>query len=180
MNFTPTPVQIVDVLEARYTVDGRIDALVTIEGPELAVRNAAGDNESMRTNGILFRCDLLFTWNPDEDYDNSWNLTEWFYLNPEFEVLPYVPPEEPVKTPEDTPLTKRQLRLGLVANGKSVTFVQDVIDSIQDPAAKAVAQIEWDEAQMVNWAHPVTQQLMAATGMNDETIRTMWMNAAAL
>lgn len=92
MNLTPTPVQIVDVLEARYTATpGFIDLLVTIEGPEAAIRNAVGDNPTLRTNGEVFRADVEYTWKVDEEYDNSWNAAG-FLLHPDFPIAEYVAP----------------------------------------------------------------------------------------
>jgi hypothetical protein len=97
MDMTPTPVQIVDVLEARYTEDGRIDCLVKVEGTQRAVVNAVG-TENLETNGVLWRGQCWYTWNADEEYDNSWNLWLWFYEHPDFEVAPYVAPEPEPET----------------------------------------------------------------------------------
>jgi len=51
----------------------------------------------------------------------------------------------PVLTPADTPLSMRQLRLGLLLiGGFPVTFIQDAINAIPDATQRGVAQI-WYE-----------------------------------
>jgi hypothetical protein len=89
--------------------------------------------------------------------------------------------DAPVLTPSDTPLTMRQLRLGLLLiGGFSVSFIQDAITAIPDTTQRGIAQIWYDETSVVEWDHPMTQQLIAAAGLTTEQAADMWMQAKDL
>ncbi len=94
----------------------------------------------------------------------------WVY---EFEPIP-----DPA--PADVNLSMRQLRLGLVYGGFPVTFIQDTINQISDDTARAVATIWFEETSEVQWDHPMTQQLIAASGLSPELAASMWMSASDL
>lgn len=82
-----------------------------------------------------------------------------------------------VPTPSDFNLTARQLRLGLVRNGISLTAVQTMIDDIPDPMVRDEAQIYWEFSDFINWDHPMTQTLMGMLGIPQENMAMMWMIA---
>ena len=89
--------------------------------------------------------------------------------------------DAPVPTPSDTPLTMRQLRLGLLLiGGFSSSFIQDAINAIVDATQRGIAQIWYDESSVVEWDHPMTQQLITAAGLTTEQASTMWMQAKDL
>ncbi len=84
-------------------------------------------------------------------------------------------------TPAYTPLTMRQLRLGLLLiGGFSASFIQDAINAIPDATQRGVAQIWYDESATVEWGHPMTQQLIAGAGLTTEQAAAMWMQAKDL
>ncbi len=84
-------------------------------------------------------------------------------------------------TPANTPLTMRQLRLGLLlVGGFPASYIQDAINAIPDATERGVAQIWYDETSEVQWGHPMTQQLIAATGIPAENAAAMWMAAKYL
>ena len=90
-------------------------------------------------------------------------------------------PPPPAPTPSTTPLTMRQLRLGLLLiGGFPATFIQDAITAISDATQRGVAQIWYDESATVEWSHPMTQQLIAAAGITTEQAAAMWMQAKDL
>lgn len=101
-------------------------------------------------------------------------------------ITPYTPEEEAaadaaVNNPATTPLTMRQLRLGLMLiGGFPATFIQDAISSIPDATQRGIAQIWYDETSVVEWAHPMTQQLIAGAGLTPEQAAAMWMQAKDL
>jgi hypothetical protein len=89
--------------------------------------------------------------------------------------------DAPIPTPADTPLTMRQLRLGLLLiGGFPATFIQDAITAIPDATQRGVAQIWYDESATVEWEHPMTQQLIAAAGITTKQAAAMWMQAKDL
>ena len=86
-----------------------------------------------------------------------------------------------MNTPSNTPLTMRQLRLGLLLiGGFSASFIQDAINAIPDATQRGVAQIWYDESATVEWGHPMTQQLIAGAGLTTEQAAAMWMQAKDL
>jgi hypothetical protein len=89
--------------------------------------------------------------------------------------------DAPIPTLSDTPLTMRQLRLGLLLiGGFPATFIQDAISAIPDTTDRGIAQIWYDESATVEWEHPMTQQLIAAAGITTEQAAAMWMQAKDL
>lgn len=89
--------------------------------------------------------------------------------------------DAPVLTPADTPLTMRQLRLGLLLiGGFPASYIQDAINAIPDATQRGVAQIWYDESATVEWGHPMTQQLIAGAGLTTEQAAAMWMQAKDL
>lgn len=101
------------------------------------------------------------------DFDGkTYTLTPWMM-------------DAPAKTPSNTPISMRQLRLGLIQfGGKGAGFIQSIIDSMQSPA-KDFAQVWYDETQIVNWDHPQTQAFIAESGIPLDQCAQMWMAAAA-
>jgi hypothetical protein len=90
------------------------------------------------------------------------------------------PPPPPAPTPSNTPLSMRQLRLGLVMNGFPVGFIVTAINAIPDTMQRAIATIWYEETSLVHWDHPMTQSLIAASGLTTEQAAAMWMAAKDL
>jgi len=86
----------------------------------------------------------------------------------------------PAPTPEETPISMRQLRLGLLASGFAPTFIMDVIAAIPDVPERAVATIWYEETSTVEWGHPMTQSLMAAAGISEAAAKAMWLAASQI
>lgn len=89
--------------------------------------------------------------------------------------------DAPILTPLSPPtLTRRQLRLGLLANGITTAQVEAVIAAIPDEIDRETAQIEWADASTYSREHPLVNQIGAAMGLTPEQIDVMWFDAAAL
>jgi hypothetical protein len=91
-----------------------------------------------------------------------------------------IPAYEPPPPPPLAPLTRRRLRLGLLANGIASADVEAAIASIIDPTERAVAEIEWTDASSYERDHPLIAQVGGAIGLSDEQIDTMWAHALSL
>jgi len=78
------------------------------------------------------------------------------------------------------PLTRRQLRLGLLANGITTAQVEAAIAAIPNEIERETAQIEWADASQYERTHPLVDQIGAAMSLSSEQIDAMWMAAAAL
>jgi hypothetical protein len=89
---------------------------------------------------------------------------------------------EPYEAPPPVlaPLSARQLRLGLVSNGISLSQVEATIDAIENQQDRDVARIEWEYASQYERDHPLIDQIGAALGLTPEQIDDMWMAALEL
>ena len=102
-------------------------------------------------------------------------------IEPEPEPEPEPNEPEPEPEPEGLPpLTARQIRLGLVTNGISLSQVEAAIADIEDPQSKAIAEIEWEYASQFLRTHPLIEQIGAALGLTPEQIDAMWEAASHL
>lgn len=105
-------------------------------------------------------------------------VTEWLDAgNP---VAPYVPPTMEELRASMPPLSARQLRLGLIANGITLASVQTAIDAITDPTAREMAQVEWEYATTFERTHSLISQIGTALNLTPEQVDTMWEGASAL
>ncbi|WP_412032930.1 hypothetical protein ACLIR7_14990 [Nitratireductor aquimarinus] len=126
--------------------------------------------------------DAEYAVRPDDPYGMGPHVAqavaEWIDAgNP---VVPYVPP-----TPEDLrasmpPLSARQLRLGLIANGITLASVQAAVDGIADPTAREMALVEWEYATTFERTHSLISQIGSALNLTPEEIDTMWSASISL
>lgn len=106
-----------------------------------------------------------------------WAGDAWeVYLPPEPEPEPEMPPQEP----KLAPLTRRQLRLGLLTNGITTAAVEAAIAAIPDPMDRAVAEIEWADASTYERDHHLIEMVGGVLGLTHEQIDTMWGEALSL
>lgn len=84
----------------------------------------------------------------------------------------------PPPTPSDVPLTDRQLRIGLLSAGYDLSVVEEAIDTIPDPVDRAIARVWWDRTTVIQWDHPMTQQLMQLAGIPENERQMLWMWAS--
>ena len=121
--------------------------------------------------------DYPYTYDPDENDGLNPAITAWLMSNPAFPIADADPAPPPSTDPADYPLSMRQLRLGLFMNGYAVDFLQSVISAIPDATERGMAQIWYEETSVVEWAHPMTQALMAAAGISTADATAMWLLA---
>lgn len=77
-------------------------------------------------------------------------------------------------------LTARQLRLGLVTNGITLSSVEATIAAIPDDTDREVAMIEWEYASEFDRGHHLILQVGTALGLTEAQIDSMWMAASTL
>lgn len=92
----------------------------------------------------------------------------------------YEPPPIEEQRERTQPLSARQLRLGLLADGISPSIVSATIGAMPAGPDKDKAQIEWEYATTFNRMHPLIATVGAALGLSDQQIDTMWTAAAGL
>lgn len=95
-------------------------------------------------------------------------------------VAPYVPPSAEVVRASMPALTARQLRLGLIGAGKSLTEVDTAIAAIKDPAERQAVEIEWQYATAFQRLHPLVVSLAGALGFTCEDLDALWTSALEL
>ncbi|MGV2982028.1 hypothetical protein ACERNI_17810 [Camelimonas sp. ID_303_24] len=83
-------------------------------------------------------------------------------------------------SPPPPVLTRRQLRLGLLASGITTAQVEAVIAATPNEIARETAQIEWAGASTYERSHPLVDQIGDALGLTPEQIDEMWIAAVAL
>ena len=82
--------------------------------------------------------------------------------------------------PKLPPLTARQLRLGLIAAGISLSSVEAAIAGIEDAPDREIAKVEWEYASQFERDHPLIGQVGTALGLTDEQIDAAWLPAGDL
>ncbi|MCT7668158.1 hypothetical protein [Shinella kummerowiae] len=88
-------------------------------------------------------------------------------------IPPFVSPPPPIGT-----LTRRQARLGLLSIGITVEDVEAHIAAIADPADRAAALIEWQDATAYERDHPLVADLAAAFALPAAQVDALWLWAA--
>ncbi|MGH0331017.1 hypothetical protein [Sinorhizobium meliloti] len=127
--------------------------------------------------------DVEYCSRPEDIGGLNPKIREWLTQNENVTIHPYVPPSPP--TPEELrarmpSLTARQLRLGLVGNGYSMSQVSAVIDAMPEGSDKETARIEWEYATTFERTHPLIATVGAALSISEEQTDTMWTEAASL
>lgn len=103
---------------------------------------------------------------------------QYLIIEPEPEPEPEPPP---TPTLANTPLSMRQLRLGLVENGFGAGFISAAIAAMPPGIDRDRATVWYEETKTgVQWNHPMTQALIAASGLTTEQAAAMWMAAKDL
>lgn len=87
------------------------------------------------------------------------------------------PPPEPAPLP---PLTRRQLRLGLLSIGITAEDVEAEINAIVDPTERAYGMIEWQDATQFRRDHPIIAQVAVALALPPEQVDDLWVWALGL
>lgn len=83
----------------------------------------------------------------------------------------------PALNPADYVLTARQIRLGLIRNNVALSVVQTAINAIPDQETRDEAQVYWEFSNAIVWTHPMTQALLALSGIDANSAAQMWLVA---
>lgn len=91
----------------------------------------------------------------------------------------------PQPSPEDkrktmAPLSRRQFRLGLLHVGISTGQIEDAIAVIPDATERAIAEIEWQDANEYQRLHPLVVTLSGQLGLSAQQVDELWEQAAKL
>lgn len=83
-------------------------------------------------------------------------------------------PLEPI--PPET-VTQWQIRRWLIANGISMTTIEQMIDSIDDNLKREQLRIDWEYAQSVKRSHPILIEFATSLGMDEKAIDQAFVEA---
>lgn len=107
---------------------------------------------NVRDDAVL-RDDGVFILTDDQGYQ------EWLLSNAA---------GQPIPTPKPVPsISKAQALIYLLSIGKTDSDVKAAIATISDPAAHAVAEIEWNYRQPFHYDHPLFVALGPLLGITD-------------
>jgi hypothetical protein len=82
--------------------------------------------------------------------------------------------------PKPESVTPAQIRLWLIANGISLGTVAQMIESIQDDATRAAAQVRWEYGLVVLRDDPLVQQMGTALGLSVEQMDAAFLAASQI
>ncbi len=92
----------------------------------------------------------------------------------EAKIVELTPPPKPES------VTPAQIRLWLIANGISLGTVAQMIQSIQDDATRAAAQVRWEYGLVVLRDDPLVQQMGTALGLTTEQMDAAFLAASQI
>ena len=78
------------------------------------------------------------------------------------------------------PLTRRQFRLALVANGYNLSDIEALINEIEDVAQRQVALIEWQDATTFERNSSSLLVMAGLMQLNKEQVDALWSQALML
>ena len=84
------------------------------------------------------------------------------------------------ETPPVKPLTRRQFRLALVANGYNLSDIEALINEIEDVAQRQVTLIEWQDATTFERNSSSLLVMAGLMQLNTEQVDALWSQALSL
>lgn len=84
------------------------------------------------------------------------------------------------ETPPVKPLTRRQFRLALVANGYNLLDIEALINQIEDVVQRQVTLIEWQDATMFERNSSSLLAMVGLMQLNTEQVDALWSQALTL
>lgn len=72
------------------------------------------------------------------------------------------------------PLTRRQFRLTLAMNGYDLNEVEALIDQIEDPMQRTIAQIEWQDATDFERTNPTLLKMAEMMQLTTAQVDQLW------
>ena len=84
------------------------------------------------------------------------------------------------ETPAVKPLTRRQFRLALVANGYKLSDIETLIAQIEDDIQRQIIQIEWQDATVFERNSSSLLVMVGLMQINTEQVDALWSQALML
>lgn len=84
------------------------------------------------------------------------------------------------ETPAVKPLTRRQFRLALVANGYNLSDIEALINKIEDVGQRQLTQIEWQDSTVFERNSSSLLVMAGLMQLSTEQVDVLWSQALAL
>ena len=84
------------------------------------------------------------------------------------------------ETPPVKPLTRRQFRLALVANGYNLSDIEALINKIEDVGQRQFTQIEWQDSTVFERNSSSLLVMAGLMQLSTEQVDVLWSQALAL
>ena len=78
------------------------------------------------------------------------------------------------ETPPVPALKRRQFRLTLAMNGYNLAEIESLINQIEDPMQRTIAQIEWQDATDFERTNPTLLMMAQMLGLTSEQVDSLW------
>ena len=72
------------------------------------------------------------------------------------------------------PLKRRQFRLTLAMNGYDLNEIEALIDQIEDPMQRTIAQIEWQDATDFERTNPTLLKMVEMMQLTTAQVDQLW------
>lgn len=95
-------------------------------------------------------------------------------------VIQWVEILEDAPPPPLTPISPRQMLIGLLSIDIAEAMVLAELETIADPQERAIALIEWHKATTIERDHPLVADLAATFELPPEQVDALWRWAAGL
>lgn len=126
-----------------------------------------------------YDCDYVSR--PEDAFGLNPAIRVWILENlSSVQVIPYTPPTTEAARLAMPPITARQLRLGLIANGIMPSLVQATIEAMPAGPSRESALVEWEYASSFERTHPLIASVAAGLSLTAEQVDAMWMAATSL
>ena len=121
-------------------------------------------------------------FSPEVDSEGSYQPTRYHTLE---EGAWIISEEDSAKLEQERlaamqPLKRRQFRLTLAMNGYDLAEIESLINQIEDPMQRTIAQIEWQDATDFERTNPTLLMMTELMHLTSEQVDQLWSHGLAL
>ena len=84
------------------------------------------------------------------------------------------------ESPPMPTLTRRQFRLTLAIHGYDLNAIESLIEQIEDPLQRTIAQVEWQDSTSFERTSPTLLTMANLLGLTPKEVDTLWEYALTL
>jgi hypothetical protein len=118
--------------------------------------------------------DISYGVTPGDDAPLNLAFIQWMTDHPDFPIEPYVPPTQDEIRANMSPLTRRQLWLGLIDSSLMPSAAQAVIDAMPPGVDKEKFNVNWNEKDRFGRLDPTVLAMLPILGVTPEEADLIW------